>query len=263
VRVGTQGWSYGDWSGPFYPPAARPGDWLELYARAFDIVEVDSTFYGPPPPERFDAWRERTPDGFTFTVKMPGEVTHEGRLRDARPALRFCEDARRLAGKLGAILIQLPPDFAPAERDAVAAFLPHLPADLPFVVEFRDRRWWQAETLRMVADAGMTVAVSMGPWIPEPDARVLAAEVPGSLLYLRWLGTHRRHPDHADLVAERDGELVAWAERIRALRFEQVYAFFNNDYQGHGPRSARTLQEALGQQPAEPPRARSQLDLFG
>ena len=65
---------------------SRAGDWLELYARAFDTVEVDSTFYGPPPRDRFEAWRDRTPDAFRLTVKMPGEVTHETRLRDPRPS---------------------------------------------------------------------------------------------------------------------------------------------------------------------------------
>jgi uncharacterized protein YecE (DUF72 family) len=226
-------------------------------------VEVDSTFYGSPPPERFDAWRERTPDRFLFTVKMPGEVTHEARLSDHRPALRFCDDARRLGPKLGAILVQLPPDFGPDQRDVVATFLARLPADLPFVVEFRDRRWWEPATLRLVADAGMTMAVSVGPWMAEPDARTLAAEVPGSLLYLRWLGTPRRHPGLADLVAARDAELEAWADRIRMLPFDQVYAFFNNDYQGHSPTSARRLQALLGQEPADPPDPRSQLELFG
>jgi uncharacterized protein YecE (DUF72 family) len=263
VRVGTQGWSYSQWAGRFYPSGTRSGDWLELYARAFDIVEVDSTFYGPPPPERFEAWRNRTPDHFTFTVKMPGEVTHEARLRDPRLALRFCDDARRLGPKLGAILIQLPPDFGTDERDAVASFLPTLPPDLPFVIEFRDRRWWEPGTLRMLADAGMSVAVSVGPWLAEPEAGTLAAEVPGTLLYLRWLGTPRHHPRVADLVADRDAELTAWAERIRELSFDQVYAFFNNDYQGHSPASARRLQALLGQELAEPPDPRSQLELFG
>lgn len=261
--MGTQGWSYTEWVGRFYPPGTRAGDRLELYSRAFDIVEVDSTFYGPPPPDRFDSWRQHTPDHFTFTVKMPGEVTHQARLRDDRLALRFCDDVRRLGPKLGAILIQLPPDFGPRERQAVTSFLPRLPVDLPFAIEFRDRRWMEPATWRLLGELGMTLAVSVGPWLGERDARAVVAEVPGSLLYLRWLGTPRRQADLTDLVAERDAELSAWAERIRSLPFEDVYAFFNNDYQGHGPASARRLQALLGQDPAGSPDAGSQLELFG
>jgi uncharacterized protein YecE (DUF72 family) len=229
----------------------------------FDIVEVDSTFYGPPPPERFDGWRERTPDHFLFAVKMPGEVTHEARLRDERLALRFCDDARRLGSKLGAILIQLPPDFGPHERQAVDSFLHRLPRDLPFAIEFRDRRWLEPETWRLLAETSTTLAVSVGPWLAERDARAVVTEVPGSLLYLRWLGAPRRQSDLAGVVAERDGELARWAERIPSLPFDEVYAFFNNDYQGHSPASARRLQALLGQEPAGSPGAGSQLELFG
>jgi uncharacterized protein YecE (DUF72 family) len=262
VRVGTQGWSYGDWSGRFYPARTRSGDWLELYARAFDIVEVDSTFYGAPPRERFDAWRERTPDGFTFALKMPGEVTHESRLRDERLALRFCADARALGPRLGPILIQLPPDFDPSERGAVAGFLPRLPSDLTFAIEFRDRRWFVPETFELLGGTGTTLAVSVGPWLSEHGARVLAGQVSGRLLYLRWLGTPRRQPDLTAVVAERDAEVSEWAALIRSAEVGEVYAFFNNDYQGHAPASARRLQTPLGQEPVRPAELSSQTDLF-
>jgi uncharacterized protein YecE (DUF72 family) len=262
VRVGTQGWSYGDWAGRFYPAGARSADWLELYARAFDIVEVDSTFYGAPPPERFEAWRDRTPDGFTFALKMPGEVTHDARLRDERLALRFCESARALGPRLGPILIQLPPDFDPSQRRAVAEFLPRLPADLAFAIEFRDRRWFIPETLAVLAGTGTILAVSIGPWLSEREARLLAGRVSGPLLYVRWLGTPRRGPELADRE-ERDGEMMEWAKLIRSLEVGEVNAFFNNDYQGHSPASARRLQELLGQAPVEPRELSAQTDLFG
>jgi uncharacterized protein YecE (DUF72 family) len=263
VRVGTQGWSYSNWTGRFYPTGSRSGDWLEHYARAFDIVEVDSTFYGAPPPERYRTWRDRTPDHFTFTLKMPGEVTHEARLRDDRLALRFCDDARGLGSRLGHILVQLPPDFGPDERGALEKFLPSLPEDLAFAVEFRDRRWLAPDTYRLLADTGVALAVSVGPWLTEDAARAAAAAAPGGLLYLRWLGTPRRQPNLADVAPERDGEIAVWAERIRSLDVDEVYAFFNNDYQGHSPASARTLQSLLGQAPVPPTDLSPQTELFG
>ncbi len=263
IHIGTQGWSYSDWAGRFYPTGSRSEDQLRIYARAFDVVEVDSTFYGPPPPERFASWRERTPHGFTFTLKMPGEVTHEARLRDPRPALRFCEDARGLGSKLGPILVQLPPDFGPTHAGTVAAFLSQLPPDLRFAIEFRDRDWFTPATFRMIAETNTALAVSVGPWLAESDARDVAAETPGRMLYLRWLGTPRRRPDLRDLATARDGEIAAWAERIRSLDVDVVYAFFNNDYQGHSPASARRLQSLLGHEAVTPDELSPQTELFG
>lgn len=261
--MGTQGWSYDHWVGPFYPPGSRSGDWLQLYARAFDVVEVDSTFYGPPPRDRYASWRDRTPDGFLFTLKMPGAVTHEARLQDPRPALRFCRDARGLGEKLGVILVQLPPDFGPAGFDVAARFLQHLPDDLQFAIEFRDRAWLGPETMAMVRERGVALALSTGPWLDEPAARSLADDAPGRLLYLRWLGSPRHRGDATSLLVERDREVQEWARRIRALDKDRVLAFFNNDYQGHGPASARRLQSLLGQTPVSPDELSPQRELFG
>lgn len=260
--MGTQGWSYDHWVGPFYPVGTRSGDWLAAYARAFDTVEVDSTFYGPPPPGRFESWRDGTPDGFIFTVKMPGEVTHEARLHDPRPALRFCEDVRRLGDKLGMVLIQLPPDFGPKHFETAARFLQSLPSDLAFAMEFRDRAWLVPETLAMLEAAGTSLALSTGPWLPEPAARMLAGEAPGDTLYVRWLGSPRHRRDVAALVTERDREIEQWARVMADLDVETVYAFFNNDYQGHSPASARRLQSLLGQRPVQPRELSPQRDLF-
>jgi uncharacterized protein YecE (DUF72 family) len=124
-RVGTQGWNYDAWVGPFYPEGTRPVDFLRVYARAFDTVEVDSTFYAIPAPRTLRDWAERVPDEFQFALKMPQEITHESRLRNVAPALdQFFERARELGPKLGPVLVQLGPDFAPNELPALATFLP-------------------------------------------------------------------------------------------------------------------------------------------
>ena len=128
IRIGTQGWNYDAWVGPFYPEGTRPVDFLRVYARAFDTVEVDSTFYAIPAPRTLRDWAERVPDEFQFALKMPQEITHESRLRNVAPALdQFFERARELGPKLGPVLVQLGPDFAPNELPALATFLPLLP----------------------------------------------------------------------------------------------------------------------------------------
>ena len=261
--MGTQGWSYDDWNGRFYPPGVKASDRLEVYARAFDTVEVDSTFYALPPLERFVSWRDRTPDGFMMAMKLPGEVTHEARLRDPRPASRFCDAARRLGPRLGPILIQLPPDFSPRDFDVVSAFLQELPDDLRFAVEFRDSRWLTPRTFRLLEDRGIALALSMGPWLDEAAAREAAERAPGRLLYLRWMGTPAAGRDPGALVEARDRETRSWAGHIPRLDKDEVFAFYSNDYQGHSPASARRLQAFLGQQPVAPRDLSPQRDLFG
>src|SRR5438034_7207142 len=121
IRLGTQGWNYEAWIGPFYPDGSRPADFLSIYARAFDTVEVDATFYAIPPSKTVRGWAQRTPDDFVFALKMPQEITHERRLRGAGDVSdEFFDRARELGEKLGPILIQLGPEFGPVERPAVA-----------------------------------------------------------------------------------------------------------------------------------------------
>lgn len=230
------------------------------------MVEVDSTFYGPPPRERFASWRERTPEGFLFTLKMPGEVTHELSLSDPRLALRFCADARSLGAKLGPILIQLPPAHGPARFDATAKFLRALPPDLRFAIEFRDAAWLVPETRAMLREAGVALALSVGPWLREEDARAelerIVAEGSAGLVYLRWLGAPTRGRDAAAVAAERRDEIRKWGALIGGMTTGDVFAFYNNDYQGHSPASARWLQSDLGQAPVPPAELSPQQDLF-
>jgi len=127
IRIGTQGWNYQDWVGPFYPGGTRPADYLPIYSRAFDTVEVDSTFYAIPAASTVRAWAERTPPGFRFAVKMPQEVTHESRLRDEAGATElFFDRMRELGDKLGPVLLQLPPAFEPSELPALVNYLGRL-----------------------------------------------------------------------------------------------------------------------------------------
>lgn len=262
--IGTQGWNYDFWAGVFYPRNARSADRLELYSRVFDCVEIDSTFYAMPPADRFRSWHERTPRDFLFTVKLPRDITHDARLVGADDILAdFCDRASLLGDKLGPLLIQLPPDFSPRERDTAERFVRALPAGFDFAIEFRDVGWFDDHTYDMLRDAGVALAVSVGPWLRSADALEIAREAPGGYRYLRWMGAPRHQDLTPALLQERDADLEEWAELILGGEPRDVYAFFNNDYQGHSPESARRLQTLLGLEPADPSRLRDQGDLFG
>jgi uncharacterized protein YecE (DUF72 family) len=107
-RIGTSGWVYPHWRGVFYPPGLPQSHWYSHYAKIFDTVEVNYSFYRLPSEEAFDCWREQAPPGFIYAVKANRYITHVKRLKDAaEPLARFLARARRLGEKLGPILWQL------------------------------------------------------------------------------------------------------------------------------------------------------------
>ncbi len=267
VRLGTQGWNYDAWVGPFYPSGTRLGDFLSTYARAFGTVEVDSTFYAIPPVKTVRGWAERTPADFSFALKLPQEITHERRLRGedaAAMAELFFDRARELGPKLGPVLVQLGPDFAPVELPALVEFLPRLPRDIRVAIEFRQRGWLSDGVLALLAEHGVAVALTDARWIPRRAMLALAERPTASFAYVRWMGPNRDIVDYSRIQIDRTRELEAWAWALRVLagRVEGVWGYVNNHFAGHSPSSARDLQRLLGQRPVAPDELGDQLALF-
>jgi uncharacterized protein YecE (DUF72 family) len=265
IRIGTQGWNYDAWVGPFYPPGTRAADFLTVYARAFGTVEVDSTFYAVPPAKTVRGWAERTPAGFKFALKMPQEITHERRLRPVDDTLDlFFDRARELEDKLGPVLVQLGPDFGPAELPALAKFLPRLPGDVQVAVEFRQRGWITDGVLALLAEHDVALALTDGRWIPRRFMLSLAERPTARFAYLRWMGPDRDIVDYSRIQVDRSRELEAWSAAVAALaaRVNVVYGYVNNHFAGHSPSSARDLQRLLGQRPVSPDQLGEQLSLL-
>jgi uncharacterized protein YecE (DUF72 family) len=265
IRLGTQGWNYDAWVGPFYPSGTRPADYLSVYARAFDTVEVDSTFYAVPPARTVRGWYDRTPPGFTFALKLPQEITHVRRLRDVDDvALLFYDRARELGEKLGPVLIQLGPEFGPVELPALAKLLPTLPRDIEFSVEFRHRGWIQEGVLALLAEHGVGLTLTDARWIPRKQMLALAARPTATFLYTRWMGANRDIVDYSRIQIDRTNELEQWAGVLwsLALKGVRVYGYVNNHFAGHSPQSARELQRLLRQTPVDPESLGEQMSLF-
>src|SRR5919107_1034537 len=217
IRLGTQGWNYDAWVGPFYPSGTRPTEYLSVYARAFDTVEVDSTFYAVPAAKTVRGWYDRTPPGFIFSLKLPQEITHERRLRDADDvALQFYDRARELGEKLGPILIQLGPDFGPVELPALAALLPKLPRDIRFAVEFRQRGWINDGVLALLAEHNVALTLSDGRWIPRKLMLSLATRPTTDFTYIRWMGPDREDQSESLRLREQPLRRPLTGERARA-----------------------------------------------
>ena len=199
IYVGCQGWRYADWrvqaedsspwSAPFYALRTRADQELSQYSQTFDLVEVDSTFYAIPPENTVKRWAEQTPASFRFTLKLPRTLTHEDRLRRGRKTLQeFCARARWLGPKLASVLIQLPPSFSPHEFPVLERFLPHLPQDLSFAIEFRDKAWLNDKTMALLHQYQVALTLGETPWISTEVSLAWTPKLPTDWLYIRMMG---------------------------------------------------------------------------
>src|ERR1051325_8260952 len=150
IFVGTSGWHYKHWRQLFYPKELSTSDWLSFYARLFNTVELNNSFYHLPPVTAFDAWRDTTPARFLFAVKGSRFITHMKKLKDPESStIRFFSGAERLGKKLGPILFQLPPRWQ-VNVERLANFLAALPPPHRYVIEFREDSWMVEEVFAVL-----------------------------------------------------------------------------------------------------------------
>lgn len=259
IHVGTCGYSYADWKGPFYPPTIRPNAMLEFYARSFTAVEVDSTYYRVPARATFEAMAARTPAGFRFCVKLPGSGTH---VAGSAAGAAVHDDVRLLrrniqplidAGKFAAALMQFPNSFhpTPATHEHIAALREAL-ADIPLAAEFRHREWQSHETLVFLRDLQIGwVNVDM----PQFESLMRpSSDVTAPLAYVRFHGRNYGQWWKGDNVTRYDyeyrpEELGPWAERLLDIAanpdVREVFGFFNNHRRGQAARNAQLFEEML------------------
>lgn len=266
IRVGTQGWNYDAWAGAFYPEGTRAADYLSVYSRAFDTVEVDSTFYGIPAAATLRSWRDRTPDDFIFALKLPQEITHERRLRDSSGATEeFFERVRELGPKLGPVLVQMGPDFGPGELPALVDFLSRVPADVNTAIEFRNRGWVSDGVLALLRERNIALALIDGRWIPRKTMLALASRYTADFAYIRWMGPNRDIVDYSRVQVDRTRELEQWTAAMNTLSqngVDRIFGYVANHFSGHSPATARDLQAIIGQVPVSPDMLGDQLAFF-
>lgn len=264
VSLGTQGWSYADWTGDMYDAAARPDTYLRAYAQEFASVEIDSTFYGTPPPERVRKWAASVPAGFTFACKLPREITHERRMVDVRGLVREFYDVVRLFGeKLACVLVQFDASFSLGEAANFRASCDAFPTDVRTAFEFRDPAWYTPEIQAELESHGWALAIADAPFVPRNLLADALARTTLDFAYLRLIGDHDAFTRYDVVQLGREREIAWWAAAIGAAapRLRRVYGYVNNHYQGHSPATVRALYAALGIAHARPPRV-TQTSLF-
>lgn len=217
IHVGTSGWQYDSWKGPFYPAKLPKREWLSHYASLFPVVEVNNTFYHLPREATFDRWREETPPEFLFVVKASRYITHVRRMRDARdPVELLWSRALRLGDKLGPVLFQFPPGLK-ADADLLREFLSVLPPRMRAAFEFRHDSWWRDDVCEALDGVGAAWVLADRP------GRRAPAIATGGWAYLRF------HQGQATGPKYPREKLQKWAGRIASLDARDAFVFFNND----------------------------------
>lgn len=284
VRFGTAGWSFPDWYGAFYPTPQReegPGSLftgvldaapdpeiglakrepLRYYARYFDAVEVNASFYRIPARTSSERWARQTDDvgprPFLFALKLPMPMSHDGLLVEAEvAAFKDCLAPLRERGRLAAVLAQFPQHFAwsPASRERLLRIREAF-RDLPLAVEVRHQSWEQPEGGALLSELGASFAnidQPQGRNTLAPAARVTTPELAYVRLHGRnaaaWFNTKAGRDDKYDYLYD-EAELLEWATRIRAVsaQAKRTLVIANNHYRGKAPANAIELRALAGE----------------
>jgi len=228
--IGTSGYTHKEWRGTFYPSDVPDQEQLRFYAERFASVELNYTFYRMPSVRMLHGWAKETPDRFAFTLKAPREITYDLRLRDAADVVSdFCDTARALKSKLGAILFQVPP-FLKRDVPRLEDFLHQMAPGFRVAFEFRNPSWFTDEVYDCLRRFDIALCLVHAP------ERLVPWEATAEFGYFRL-----RQPDYTD------EDLDECARRIEALAcgWREVFVYFKHEAEGRGPVLAGKLRALL------------------
>ena len=237
VRIGTSGWAYKDWNGPFYPDEVKARDRLAYISGRFPTLEINASFYRMPTDAAVAGWREQTPDDFVFAWKASRFITHKKKLKDPDEPLAYMfERIAGLGDKIGPILFQLPPNLH-RNDERLDRFLDALPEGYRYSVEFRHPGWYADAVLEMLRRRNVALCLSDHHHAPAPW------EATADFIYLRGHGPGGHYHGRYGEAALKD-----WAKAIRAWRKDrEVFVYFDNDIKSAAPADAQQLMDILGE----------------
>jgi uncharacterized protein YecE (DUF72 family) len=234
IHIGTSGWHYDHWKGPFYPEDMKAEDFLRFYAERFHTVEINNSFYRLPEEKTFSGWNKSVPEGFIFSVKASRYITHMKKLKDPKePVARFMKNANALGDKLGPVLFQLPPKWS-ANAERLRSFLEILPDDQRYAFEFRDTTWFTHSVYELLAEFGAAFCIY------ELEGLISPKEVTAGFVYVRLHGPGGKYQGQYDArtLSGWAGAFFAWASKGK-----DIYCYFDNDQAGYAAQDALKLQE--------------------
>ena len=234
IYIGTSGWHYGHWKGPFYPEALSDGALLDYYLCFFHTVEINNTFYRMPEKEILLEWKKTAPEDFIFAVKASRYITHMKKLKECKgPVVSFLKKIALLGDRLGPVLFQLPPHWN-INPGRLNAFLKLLSKDFRYAFEFRDTSWFSTETYDALAEHGAAFCIY------DLDRNLSPKAITADFVYIRLHGTDGpyRGKYSTKALSGWAGAFSAWARQGR-----EIYCYFDNDEKGYAAQDALRLQE--------------------
>jgi uncharacterized protein YecE (DUF72 family) len=237
IRIGTSGFHYKHWVGPFYPPKTSAARMLQFYIQHFDTLELNNSFYRLPTIQAFECWRDSTPSGFVFAVKASRFITHNKKLKDPENALEnLLPRAEHLRKKLGPILFQLPPKWK-VNVDRLQELLQILPREHRYAFEFRELTWLTPEVNRVLEkfNAAFCIYELAGYHAP--------LEITADFSYIRLHGpaAGKYQGSYSD---ERLKQWAKWIEK-QSKQLKAIYVYFDNDQAGFAAHNALRLREMV------------------
>jgi uncharacterized protein YecE (DUF72 family) len=259
--LGTSSWTADGWVGCFYPPGSRPADFLPEYAKHFNTVEIDSTFYRVPSVSTVKQWKDRTPAGFIFAAKVPRTITHEKVLTDAKDDLKvFLKAVDLLGDKLGPLLFQFPYFNKQTFRgvgfflERLNPFLAKLPKGYQWAVEVRNKNWLTEKLYAVLRRYGVALALVDHAWMPRPRQWFENGDpITADFTFVRWIGDRKGIEERTRVwnktIIDRTEDLSEWAEVLRPVgrRVRVLYAYANNHYSGYAPETVELFQRLWSQ----------------
>ena len=244
LLIGTSGWSYKEWEGVFYPGSGTSK--LTYYSSVFGTAEIDSTFYAYPAKGLVFGWARNTPRDFIFSSKLPRTITHDKKLDIGKGAetdlVRFLSLMKPLivAGKLGPVLIQLPPSFSYSnDYEKLKGFIGAVPEDIRFAVEFRHPSWLRGDVRSLLEKKNVAQVITDEPLLP-PELTVTA-----DFSFIRWHGRGTR-PWYNYRYNE--AQLAEWVPKVKEVssRVKKTFGYFNNHFRGFAVENSLKMMGMLG-----------------
>lgn len=236
IHIGTSGWHYSHWVGPFYPSGTSSEQFLSYYTGFFGTVEINNTFYQLPARETLAGWREGTPDDFLFACKASRFITHMKKLGDPKQSVkRFFHTIEVLGDKLGPVLFQLPPRWH-LNLDRLKCFLEALPKSWRYAFEFRDDTWFTQDTLKVLTEHGAAFCMY------DLAGRQSPEEVTTDLVYIRLHGPGKAYQGQygTRVLARWAAQCLSWSKEGK-----DVYLYFDNDEKGYAAQDALALKRLV------------------
>ena len=230
LNAGTSGYAFKEWKGSFYPQDLKDDAMLGYYASKFPTVEINNTFYRLPREHVLQDWASQVPDPFTFSIKASQRITHHARLKpECASAVEFLlKNTSALAGRLGPILFQLPPNLK-KDLDRLRAFLDTLPSDRRYTLEFRHESWFDDDVFGALRERDIPVCI-----VEQPD---FASPVVATASW-GYVRLHRFDYD--------DAMMAEWVKRLAAQPWNEAYVYFKHDEGiGSGPPAVDAFRQAF------------------